>query len=281
MTIGLTFGQASPTRVNRCISKNIRSQPPPANENDKWTIGDTVEVFDLHCWKVGKVVNMLKNYRFVVRLCEGIQLKESHESCLRLQKVWQKKKWIVAAIHKKSNKKKNYDGHTQSECSMHFGDKSSDKLQHPLKRISLKRKHKGLGKLSSRMKTMKRNRNCDFQSYVDDVVGDIGGGMRRKTIDVERREQVLINSRKKVDNISSNIANVAKSCIIRSSEMDVQIERLNNHSSHPFAMDFQVAELSSYNSTPPLPLPTDHLLLQLLPTTASRNSMPPIAISYQ
>ncbi|KAK9083634.1 hypothetical protein Scep_030105 [Stephania cephalantha] len=233
--------------LEKVSQRNIRPQPPPAKEKDKWTIGDTVEVFDLHCWKVGKVVNMLKNDRFVVRLCERIQLKEFHESCLRVQQVWQKKKWIVvkkAAVHKKSNKKRNNDGHTQSECSMHFGDKASGKLQHPLKRISLKRKHKGLGKLSPRMKTMKRNRNCDFQSYVD-VVGDIGGGMRRKTIEVERREQVLINSLKQVDNISSNIANVAKSCIIRSSEMDVQIERLNNHPSDPFAMDVQVTEVSN------------------------------------
>ncbi|KAK9146548.1 hypothetical protein Sjap_006451 [Stephania japonica] len=234
--------------LEKVSQRSIRPQPPPVKEKDKWALGDIVEVFDLHCWKVGKVVKMLKNDRYLVRLCEQIQLKEFHESCLRVRQAWQKKKWIVvkkAAVHKKSNKKRNYDGHTQSECSLHFGDESSGKFQHPLQQTYLKRKHEGLGKLSPRIKTMKRNHDTDFQSHVNDDVGDEVGRMRRKTIDVERREQVRMNSLKQVDNVSSNKANVAKRCIIRSSEMDAQIERLNNHPSDPFAMAVQVTEVSN------------------------------------
>ncbi|XP_066333007.1 uncharacterized protein [Miscanthus floridulus] len=50
----------------------------------KWIIGDVTEVLDRNTWKLGKILKMLKNDYFVIRLADCIQLKEFHISSLRI-----------------------------------------------------------------------------------------------------------------------------------------------------------------------------------------------------
>lgn len=50
----------------------------------KWIIGDVTEVLDRNTWKLGKILKMLKNNYFVIRLADCIQLKEFHISSLRI-----------------------------------------------------------------------------------------------------------------------------------------------------------------------------------------------------
>ncbi|WCJ21611.1 Plant Tudor-like RNA-binding protein [Euphorbia peplus] len=52
----------------------------------KWRVGDVAQVFHNKCWRVGKIVKVLKKNNCVVRLFGSIQLREFHESSLR---IWQ------------------------------------------------------------------------------------------------------------------------------------------------------------------------------------------------
>ncbi|CAN1270866.1 hypothetical protein LINPERPRIM_LOCUS14020 [Linum perenne] len=83
------------------VSKlDVRPRPPlpVKDERDKWRVGDVAEVFDVHCWRIGKIVKELKkkkNNNFVVKLSGSIQLKEFHVSDMRVQQVWHKNKWFL------------------------------------------------------------------------------------------------------------------------------------------------------------------------------------------
>ncbi|KAK8674487.1 hypothetical protein V6N13_112776 [Hibiscus sabdariffa] len=75
--------------------KDVRPLPPSVN-GKSWVVGDVAEVFDIRCWKVGKIAKVLKNNdRFVFKLFGSIQLKEFHASSLRIRQVWDGKKWMV------------------------------------------------------------------------------------------------------------------------------------------------------------------------------------------
>lgn len=60
------------------------NQPGVVQTRCKWIIGDVTEVFDRSTWKLGKILKMLKNNYFVIRLADCIQLKEFHISSLRI-----------------------------------------------------------------------------------------------------------------------------------------------------------------------------------------------------
>lgn len=60
------------------------NQPAVVQTRCKWIIGDVTEVFDRNTWKLGKILKMLNNNYFVIRLADCIQLKEFHISSLRI-----------------------------------------------------------------------------------------------------------------------------------------------------------------------------------------------------
>ncbi|GMI69341.1 hypothetical protein like AT4G32440 [Hibiscus trionum] len=75
--------------------KDVRPLPPSVS-GKSWAVGDVAEVFDIRCWKVGKLAKVLKNDgRFVVKLFGSIQLKEFRASSLRIRQAWDGKKWMV------------------------------------------------------------------------------------------------------------------------------------------------------------------------------------------
>ncbi|KAG5250544.1 EMSY N-terminal [Salix suchowensis] len=79
-------------KVNR---EDVRPQPP-SNKRKRWTVGDDAEIFGFQCWREGKSAKVLKSELFVVRLFGSIQLKEFHESNLRIQQAWRNNNWSVA-----------------------------------------------------------------------------------------------------------------------------------------------------------------------------------------
>ena len=81
--------------VEKVQEKDVRPLPPSVN-GKSWAIGDIAEVFDIQCWRVGKVAKVLKNNnRFVIKFFGSIQLKEFHASSLRIRQAWHGKKWMV------------------------------------------------------------------------------------------------------------------------------------------------------------------------------------------
>lgn len=53
-------------------------------------------MFDIQCWRIGKVAKVLKNNdSFVIKLFGSIQLKEFHVSSLRVRQAWHGNKWMV------------------------------------------------------------------------------------------------------------------------------------------------------------------------------------------
>uniref|UniRef100_A0A0A9DHR2 ENT domain-containing protein n=1 Tax=Arundo donax TaxID=35708 RepID=A0A0A9DHR2_ARUDO len=60
------------------------NQPAAVQTRCKWIIGDVTEVLDRNTWKLGKILKMLKDNYFVIRLADCIQLKEFHISSLRI-----------------------------------------------------------------------------------------------------------------------------------------------------------------------------------------------------
>lgn len=85
-------GEMAVERVNR---SDIRPRPPHEKKGEGWIVGDMVEVFDMKCWKVGKVAKVSKNNRYVIRILGSIQLKEFDESKLRIRQAWHQNKWSV------------------------------------------------------------------------------------------------------------------------------------------------------------------------------------------
>ncbi|KAE8704037.1 hypothetical protein F3Y22_tig00110462pilonHSYRG00556 [Hibiscus syriacus] len=81
--------------VEKVQRKDVRPLPPSVN-GKSWAVGDVAEVFDIRCWKAGKVAKVLKNnHRFIVKLFGSIQLKEFHASSLRIRQSWDGKKWMA------------------------------------------------------------------------------------------------------------------------------------------------------------------------------------------
>ncbi|XP_039048440.1 uncharacterized protein LOC120189168 isoform X2 [Hibiscus syriacus] len=74
---------------------DVRPLPPYVNGKN-WAVGDVAEVFDVQCWRIGKVAKVLKNHdSFVIKLFGSIQLKEFHASSLRVRQAWHGNKWMV------------------------------------------------------------------------------------------------------------------------------------------------------------------------------------------
>eukprot|EP01018_Ginkgo_biloba_P022044 Gb_03014 [translate_table: standard] len=87
------------SRTEEALSEAIRPVPPPSEEAGKWVSGewvsgDTIEVYDRYSWKIGKIVKVLPNNFFVIRLLEPFQQKTCHLSNLRPRLFWQDGKWV-------------------------------------------------------------------------------------------------------------------------------------------------------------------------------------------
>ncbi|EEF41383.1 uncharacterized protein LOC8274714 isoform X2 [Ricinus communis] len=81
--------------IEKVHKEDVRPQPP-SKRKKRWMVGDVAEVFDIQRWRFGKIVKVLKNNDlFVIRLFGSIQLKEFHESKLRIHQTWNKNKWSV------------------------------------------------------------------------------------------------------------------------------------------------------------------------------------------
>lgn len=80
--------------VERVHGEDVRPRPP-IEKGEGWKVGDIAEVFDIQCWRVAKIVKVLKNVHFVVRLFGSIQLREFHKSNLRIRQAWHNNKWSV------------------------------------------------------------------------------------------------------------------------------------------------------------------------------------------
>ncbi|KAB1203362.1 hypothetical protein CJ030_MR8G023192 [Morella rubra] len=104
-------GEPEVQRVNK---DDVRPQPPH-EKGERWMVGDIAEVFDIHCWRVAKIVKALKNIHFVVRLFGCIQLKEVHKSNLRIRQAWHSYKWsaIGKTCPQVQRNKETADNHTQ------------------------------------------------------------------------------------------------------------------------------------------------------------------------
>lgn len=76
----------------------------------KWIIGDVTEVLDRNTWKLGKILKMLQNDYFVIRLADCIQLKEFHISSLRIPHAMEapESKPFPAAHHKATGRGKRH-----------------------------------------------------------------------------------------------------------------------------------------------------------------------------
>lgn len=80
--------------MEKVHKEDVRPQPPH-KKRKRWIVGDVAEIFDFQCWREGKIAKVLKNNLFVVRLFGSIQLKEFHESNIRIQQAWRSNNWSV------------------------------------------------------------------------------------------------------------------------------------------------------------------------------------------
>ncbi|KAJ9188070.1 hypothetical protein P3X46_003465 [Hevea brasiliensis] len=89
----ITDSEAEPV-MEKVHKEDVRPQPPH-ERGKRWKVGDVADVFDTRCWRVGKIAKVLKNNHFVIKLFGSIQLKEFHESNLRIRQVWHNNNWSV------------------------------------------------------------------------------------------------------------------------------------------------------------------------------------------
>ncbi|KAK3124610.1 hypothetical protein QOZ80_7BG0589230 [Eleusine coracana subsp. coracana] len=78
-----------------------------------WILGDIIEVFYHNLWRPGKIIKVLKNDYFVIRLTCIIQLKEFHISCLRAPQANHGKQ---SSVIDKDCRGSEEDGHRTKRC---------------------------------------------------------------------------------------------------------------------------------------------------------------------
>jgi len=82
--------------VEEVYSEVMRPAPPSVKGLGKWVAGDTIEVYDHHSWKIGKIVKVLPSNFFIVKLLESLRERTCHQSNLRPRLSWQDGKWLRA-----------------------------------------------------------------------------------------------------------------------------------------------------------------------------------------
>ncbi|KAF9606521.1 hypothetical protein IFM89_025894 [Coptis chinensis] len=195
--------------VEDVCKEDVRPYPQPVNGREEWVVGDTTEAFDLHCWRVGKVVKVLNNNNFVIRLSGSIQLKGFQKANLRVRHAWQNNKWVVT-------------------------EKVGEQLlpEHEHHEDAGTRKNSGREKITTYypVSTSKREHKCNFKSSARDAV--MGGSVKRRKslIEAEQYDMWSIGSPtllKQVGVVSSPKWKFGKQCMSRS-KMDVETKETNN-----------------------------------------------------
>lgn len=82
--------------VEEVYSEATRPVPPSMKGLCNWVAGDTIEVYDHHSWKIGKIVKVLPSNFFIVKLLESRRERTCHQSNLRPRLSWQDGKWLRA-----------------------------------------------------------------------------------------------------------------------------------------------------------------------------------------
>nr|XP_009408508.1 PREDICTED: uncharacterized protein LOC103990932 [Musa acuminata subsp. malaccensis]XP_009408511.1 PREDICTED: uncharacterized protein LOC103990932 [Musa acuminata subsp. malaccensis]XP_009408512.1 PREDICTED: uncharacterized protein LOC103990932 [Musa acuminata subsp. malaccensis]XP_018684562.1 PREDICTED: uncharacterized protein LOC103990932 [Musa acuminata subsp. malaccensis] len=81
--------------IEKVHERDVRPCPPHAPGTEHWMVGDIVEVFDAHSWRVGKIAKVLSDDYVVTKIFGSIQLKEFHVSNLRSRQAWQNNHWVM------------------------------------------------------------------------------------------------------------------------------------------------------------------------------------------
>ncbi|CAL9210411.1 unnamed protein product [Musa hybrid cultivar] len=81
--------------IEKVHERDVRPCPPHAPGTEHWMVGDIVEVFDGHSWRVGKIAKVLSDDYVVTKIFGSIQLKEFHVSNLRSRRAWQNNHWVM------------------------------------------------------------------------------------------------------------------------------------------------------------------------------------------
>ncbi|KAI3995718.1 hypothetical protein MKX01_020791 [Papaver californicum] len=145
----------------------------------KWVIGDVVEVFDLSCWKSGKLAKVMNGNRFVVRLVGSIQLKEFHESNLRVRQTWQNGEW-VAAVKGGGERRNDYNDNLLKCSNLAQGLEPSvrdGEEQQKFKKLQL-------------MNNSNRNIDLHFESALDDEITEICDRKRKALMKVGKSNRL-------------------------------------------------------------------------------------------
>ncbi|KAI3911736.1 hypothetical protein MKX01_029497 [Papaver californicum] len=157
--------KGEPVVENVCRG-DVRPIPPPMKRGGEWVIGDVVEVFDLSCWKSGKLVG-------------SIQLKEFHDSNLRVRQTWKNGEWVAAV--KGGGESRNDNNDNLLKCSNLAQGLGRGSQQHRiLKEPSVRdgeeqQKFKNL----QLMNNSKRNIDLHVELALDDEITEIGDRKRK------------------------------------------------------------------------------------------------------
>ncbi|XP_026419211.1 uncharacterized protein LOC113315110 [Papaver somniferum] len=170
--------------VENVCRGDVRPIPPPTKRDGEWVIGDVVEVFDLSCWKAGKIAKVMNGNRVVIRLVGSIQLKEFHESNLRVRQTWQNGEWVAAVKGGRERRDDNND--TLRKCSSLTQGLGRGSQQHLILKEPSVRDGEEQEKFKNLqlMKKSKRNIDLHFESAFHDEITEIGGRKRKALMKV-------------------------------------------------------------------------------------------------
>ncbi|KAL5702163.1 hypothetical protein ACHQM5_027411 [Ranunculus cassubicifolius] len=203
--------------VEDVCNQNIRPNPPSGKEGERWMAGRAAEVLDLHCWRVGKVVKVLNNNRFVIRLSGSIQLKEFQRADLRVMQAWRSNKWfMIEKAGEQTNVKLNsskysHDLNLKESCTEENARQENLGTFHPMR--SLKRKQEYDYEIPGKRTSTKAGHGPPLQRQVD-----------------------VISSPKK---------NMGKKCMIKSTKLDVETYNIHPYSMPEESIECSVASCSS------------------------------------
>ncbi|PIA31603.1 hypothetical protein AQUCO_04900123v1 [Aquilegia coerulea] len=247
--------------VEEVYKEDVRPNPPPVKKGEKWVVGDTAEVFDLHCWRVGKVVKLLNNDRCVIRLSGSIQLKEFQRSNLRVRQAWQNNKWVV--IQKVgeltiNNLKLNTSNNSQGwSCTAQ---------EHGYKDVGTRENgRQGNVKTLLPVRNLKRKHESNLKSPSQNM--DVKKGRKEMKTSTKAGGYDLLPAGtspllRQVDVASSLQKNMGKKCMIRST-MDVETKKTNNL--HPYYImpvcateESNECSVASCSTNGPLEYPSRH-----------------------
>ncbi|KAJ9179079.1 hypothetical protein P3X46_010903 [Hevea brasiliensis] len=106
--------------VERVPRKAIRPCPPPVQGVD-WVSGDLVEAFQNLSWKTARIVKVMGENNFLVRILGMSEVLQVHKSHLRVRQCWQDGKWIVVGkvleiCRMSMGKKKPNNQYVRDDC---------------------------------------------------------------------------------------------------------------------------------------------------------------------